>query len=245
MIARSTERNVMRKSIVLAFALALGACAPSINPQMKAATDSMAASFQANPRSQAVPATYEPMPWAVGQWVVMRTTDEKNQPTVTRMSVVGQEAGGVWIEFDSQSYYHHNITKILYSKMPRTVDEASDVVLKVVSKNDDQAPQTMDLTTGPLASLQKAMFKSVAQNAVVSSDVAQAAKEAITVPGGTFQGAAKFNVSASFAGMSQKSTSWFHPAVPINGAVKGVSDDGKWKMELLDFGLTGATSQLP
>lgn len=89
------------------------------------------------------------------------------------------------------------------------------------------------------------MFKSVAQNAVVSSDVAQAAKEDVTVPAGTFQGAAKFTATVSFAGMSQTSTSWFHPAVPINGAVKGVSEDGKWKMELLDFGTTGAESKLP
>ena len=44
--------------------------------------------------------------------------------------------------------------------------------------------------------------------------------------------------------MSQKSTSWFHPSVPINGAVKGVSDDGKWKLDLLDYGMTGATSKL-
>jgi hypothetical protein len=45
-------------------------------------------------------------------------------------------------------------------------------------------------------------------------------------------------------GTTQKSTSWFHPAVPINGAVKGASDDGKWTIELLDFGTSGASSKL-
>ena len=128
--------------------------------------------------------------------------------------------------------------------MPRTADEASEAILRVVSKSDDKEAQTIDLTSGPLANFQRSMFKSVAQNAVVSSDVAQASKEDVTVPAGTFQGAAKISVTASFAGMSQKSTSWFHPAVPINGAVKGASDDGKWKLDLLDYGMTGATSKL-
>jgi hypothetical protein len=234
----------MRKSILLGLALALGACSPSINPQMKAATDGLSAQFQANARSAAVPASYEPIKWGVGQWIVMRTTNEKGEVAIQRISVVGEEAGGVWLEFESQDYHHHTITKILYNKMPRTVDEASDAILKVVTKSDDKQVQTIDMTSGPLAGLQKSMFKSVAQNAVVSSDVAQASKEDVTVPAGTFQGAAKFSVTASFAGMSQKSTSWFHPAVPINGAVKGVSDDGKWKLDLLDYGMTGATSKL-
>ena len=54
---------------------------------------------------------------------------------------------------------------------------------------------------------------------------------------------AKVAVQVSVMGMSQKSTSWFHPAVPINGSVKGASDDGKWTVELLDFGTSGASSK--
>jgi hypothetical protein len=205
----------MRKSILLAFALALGACAPSINPQMKAATDSLVGSVQV--RSLAAPAAYDPLPWTVGQWQLTRMTNEKGEVAVTRTSVVGEEAGGVWIEIDSQNYFHHNITKVLFSKMPRTADEAGDAMLKVVSKTDDQPAQTIDLVNGPLAGLQKRAFASAAQGAVVSNDVAQAAKEDVTVAAGTFVGAAKFTATVSFAGMTQKSTSWFHPAVPING----------------------------
>jgi len=51
-------------------------------------------------------------------------------------------------------------------------------------------------------------------------------------------------VQVSILGTTHKSTSWFHPAVPINGSVRGASDDGKWTIELLDFGSTGASSKL-
>jgi len=234
----------MRNIITTVLALGLAGCAPSINPQMKAATDSLAGSFQTQARNQGAPAAYDPTPWAVGQWVVERTVDEKGNVAIQRISVVAAEGEGMWLEFDRQDYFHHNITKILYSHLPRTADEAADVLLKVVTKTDDKPLQTIDFASTPMASLFKSQFKAVAQNAVVSSDVAQASKETVTVPAGTFQGCAKFAVQVSAAGMTQKSTSWYHPAVPINGAVKGVSDDGKWSIELLDFGTSGAASKL-
>jgi hypothetical protein len=234
----------MRNILTAVLALSLAGCAPSINPQMKAATDSLAGSFQTQGRDQAAPMAYDPTPWAVGQWVVERTVDDKGNVAVQRISVVAAEGAGMWLEFDRQDYFHHNITKILYSHMPRTVDEAADVLLKVVTKTDDKPVQTIDFASTPMAGLFKSQFKAVAQNAVVSADVTQAAKETVTVPAGSFQACAKFAVQVSVAGMTQKSTSWYHPAVPINGAVKGVSDDGKWTIELLDFGTNGASSKL-
>ncbi len=234
----------MRNIMTAILALGLVGCAPSINPQMKAATDTLAATFQARGQNQAAPAAYEPTPWAVGQWIVQRTVDDKGNVAIQRLSVVGAEGGGMWLEMDRQDYFHHHITKILYSHMPRTTDEAVDVLLKVVTKTDDQSPQTIDFATNPMASLLKTQFKSVAAAAVVTADVAQAPKESVTVPAGTFEGCAKIGVQVSIMGTTRKSTSWFHPAVPINGSVKGMSDDGKWTVELLDFGTTGASSKL-
>ena len=235
----------MRKTLALVWILGLAACAPSINPQMKAATDSLASSFQSNPRAVAMPAAYQPMPWAVGQWIVQRNVDEKGQITVTRTGIVGQEAGGIWVELESQDYFHHNITKLLFAKMPTNPDELGDVLIKAIMKTDDEKPQTMDFAAmGPIGSLQRTMFKSVMKNIVITTDLTQVTKEDATVPAGTFTGCAKISAELSFAGMTQKSTTWFHPAVPLNGGVKGQSDDGKWKMELLDYGTSGATSKL-
>lgn len=235
----------MRTTILLAGILGLAACSPSINPQMKAATDSLASSFQSNSRTLAVPGAYRPMAWAVGQWIVQRSVDEKGNVTVNRMGIVGQEAGGIWIEMESQSYYSHNITKLLFTKMPTNPDEMGDVLVKAITKTDDKDPQTIDFTAmGPLGSLQKTMFKSMMKNIVITNDLTQVTKEDASVPAGTFAGCAKISAELSFAGMTQKSTTWFHPDVPLNGGVKGQSEDGKWKMELLDFGTSGATSKL-
>jgi hypothetical protein len=95
-----------------------------------------------------------------------------------------------------------------------------------------------------MAGLLKMQFKAVAGAVVVTADVAQAPKETVTVPAGSFEACAKAGVQVSIMGTTQKSTSWFHPAVPISGSVKGASEDGKWTVELLDFGTTGASSKL-
>jgi len=232
----------MRNILTVVLALGIAGCAPSINSQMKVATDDLLALSRpkAATRPRRLPTTHA---LAVGQWIVQRTTDGKGNVAIQRVSVVGADAGGTWLEFDRQDYFHHNITKILYSHMPRTVDEAADVLLKVVTKTDNKPAQTIDFASTPMAGLFKSQFKAVAQNAVVSADMSQAAKENVTVPAGTFNGCAKVAVQVSVMGISQKSTSWFHPAVPINGSVKGASDDGKWTVELLDFGTSGASSK--
>lgn len=72
-----------------------------------------------------------------------------------------------------------------------------------------------------------------------------AGREDAKVPAGTFRGCAKFDARLDLAGLySVQATTWFHPAVPLSGSVKSVSADGKWTTELLDYGLTGASSRM-
>ncbi|MGB8294749.1 MAG: hypothetical protein WCG85_04915 [Polyangia bacterium] len=234
----------MRRILTAVLALGLAGCAPSINPQMKAATDNLAGSFQTQGRNQAAPAVYEPTPWAAGQWIVQRTVDDKGNIAIQRLSVVAADNGGIWLQMDRQDYFHHTIAKILYARMPRTADEAMDVLLKVETKTDDKAAQTVDFVDMPLAALMKGQFKAVVQAGVVPSDLSQTTKETVTVPAGAFHDCAKVPVQVSIMGSTQKSTSWFHPAVPINGSVKASSDDGKWTVELLDYGTSGAAGKM-
>jgi hypothetical protein len=88
------------------------------------------------------------------------------------------------------------------------------------------------------------MFKSVMRNLVITIDIANLTKEDVVVPAGSFAGCAKVSSEASFAGTTQKAVTWFHPDVPLNGGVKGHTLDGKWRMELLDYGTTGAASKM-
>jgi len=63
------------------------------------------------------------------------------------------------------------------------------------------------------------------------------------VPAGTFAATNRVEAEATFLGKTYRSTVWHHSAVPINGMVKSVSDDGKNQTVLLGFGLRGAVSE--
>ncbi|HCF61045.1 MAG TPA: hypothetical protein DFS52_23995 [Myxococcales bacterium] len=233
---------MMKRAVVL-MCLAGVSCAPSINPQMQQATDALLASVKAG-HDLAAPAAYEPMPWEVGQWVLLKITDSKQQPSIQRVSVVGREGEALWVETETQDYYRHTLSKVLYAKMPRTPQEAVEAMQKMVSKTDDQPQEVFDFTSNdPGTRLTKNLMKSFAQGVVVAAVDAEQVEDA-TVPAGTFRGCAKVAAKAVVGPVSKDTTSWFHPAVPVNGSVKGLSNDGEWTVELLDFGLTGAQSKL-
>ncbi len=142
-----------------------------------------------------------------------------------------------------QDYYHHTITRILYSRMPRSPDEAADALQKMIIKKDDEAPKTSDFTSGAGA-FTKALMKKFAPTISAPTSVEGSPKEDATMAAGTLRGCAKYQASFSFGPVEKQVTSWFHPAVPINGGVKGASTDGDYSYELLDYGLTGARSAL-
>src|SRR5260370_38328429 len=60
-----------------------------------------------------------------------------------------------------QDYYRHTITRILYSRMPRSPDEAADALQKMIIKKDDEMPKTSDFTSGAGA-FTKALMKKFA-----------------------------------------------------------------------------------
>jgi hypothetical protein len=210
---------------------------------MKAATDAQLAAARGGGHDEATPRSYQPQEWTVGQWILFKTTAKEGAPAVTRISVVDREGAGYWLEQDVQDYFHHTITKILYSRMPRTADEAADALQKMITKKDGEAPQTSDFTSGPGA-FTKVLMKKFAPTISAPASVEGSPKEDATVAAGTFRGCAKYQASFSFGPVEKQVTSWFHPGVPINGGVKGASTDGDYSYELLDYGLTGARSAL-
>ncbi len=235
-----------RHLAVAVAALALGACAPSINPQMKSATDGLLGAVKGG-HNEAAPSSYQPMPWSEGQWVLLRVTDANGNPSVTRISVVGRENGGFWIEQENYDYFRHTLNKVFYSRMPRTAEEAVDAMLKMVSKEDDKPTQVFDFgPTNPAASFTKSLMKHFATGIVVPENPeAAGSKDDAAVAAGTFQACIRYPGSYSFGPVSKQITGWFHPAVPINGAIKGKSTDGEYTLELLDYGTSGAVSKLP
>jgi hypothetical protein len=62
----------------------------------------------------------------------------------------------------------------------------------------------------------------------------------VHVSAGNFNGSTKTSSEVSFLGKKYISDIWLHPSVPINGMVKSVNKNEDMKIELLDFGLSGA-----
>ena len=70
-------------------------------------------------------------------------------------------------------------------------------------------------------------------------------QEDAAVPAGTFAGCYKMRTDASWGPFSTASMSWSHAAVPLSGLVRSQGLDKPTTMDLVAFGLTGATSELP
>jgi hypothetical protein len=235
----------MRRSAVAAVALALAACGPSIKPAMKSATDQLAAERRAPARDLSLERKLTPMKWAVGQWTLTRTVNQKGEPSYTRTAVVDHDKLGWWIEMETQDYYKRSFTQVVYAAMPTTVDDALDSVRRIVIREEGKKDQVMDFTKDdPSMAFAKLLAKQY-MTVGVAAVPEGASREDAKVPAGTFRGCAKFDAKVSFAGLfSVESTTWFHPGVPLSGAVKSVTRDGKISVELVDYGTSGATSRM-
>jgi hypothetical protein len=119
-------------------------------------------------------------------------------------------------------------------KDPSTVD-----LKKFKQKTDnDNVNEFPDAMLG----LMKSMWGPLTDALVINwQDKPQENAEA---PAGTFDACDKVQGTVSFVGRSWTSTAWSHPAVPINGAVKSRGVDNPSQMDLVEFGLTGAKSEL-
>jgi hypothetical protein len=233
----------MKKSMLLGALLLCAACASKPNPQMQSATDQLLASARGG-HAEDAPSSYEPMPWAEGQWILLRNhTGEGKAPSVTRMSIVRKEGDGFWVQTETQDYQHRTLIQMLYARQPLNTQEAGDAIVKMIVKQDDRDPVTYE-QGNPAMSMARAMLRNNTVSLVVPENVASLPRESVNVAAGSFAGTISAPVSVSVGPFTKRFTSWYHPAVPINGAVKSTSEDGSLASELLDYGTTGAQSAL-
>lgn len=232
-----------RKLLVLAVAaLVLPACARSINPKTQALTDELLQQTR-QARDVGAPDSWDPKPWRVGQWALYKSTQDGKDPQITRIMVVEQTGDGYWLESEQLDYYGRTLTRTLYARQPRSAEEAIDVLRKIITRQDDAEPVEQDFTEdNQFVAMMKRAMKHVANGVVAPSDAAGLPKEDAAVPAGLFRSAAKFQGSIHIGPVEKHFTGWFHPEVPMGGAVKTVDAEGKFVQELLDYGDTGAAS---
>jgi hypothetical protein len=68
-------------------------------------------------------------------------------------------------------------------------------------------------------------------------------QEDAIAPAGSFAGCYKARTKAQWGPWKSEADSWCHPAVPINGLVRGKGTRKKFEMELIAYGLAGAVSE--
>ena len=185
----------------------------------------------------------QPMPLAVGQYIVHGTTDDDGERSVSRTSIVGRDSGGWVYEFHSITGSEETLSQICIRgiEKARTSGNADDIeILWVKTKGEDGQVQKIE---GPMLYMVRAMYKGAISNLNTKIDI-QTSGGPVTVPAGTFAGTISAKAEVSILGRTFKSSAWYHSAVPINGLVKSVTDNNSNTIELLDFGARGATSQL-
>jgi hypothetical protein len=227
-----------RLAVLFVAAVLSTASSPSVNDAAKRDVDGRIASLQAKAVDFPAPTVAEPMPFAVGQWATFKQTDQDGKPSIVTYKIVGEQDGAWWYETSMDTYYGHSAMKMLLFVGDRK-DPASFDVRAYFTKNTDGTVQEMPQAT---LSMVRSTFQWALDNLVIRWDAYP--QEDVAVLGGRFAQAYKGRSTVQFANMSSTSDAWFHPAVPINGAVKNVGvDRPQMTMELVDFGQSGATSE--
>jgi hypothetical protein len=94
----------------------------------------------------------------------------------------------------------------------------------------------------PVLGLMKSLWAPLIESLVL--DWQDKPQELTEAPAGTFEACYKVQGSVSFAGKTWTSVGWSHPAVPITGSVKGRGVDNPSQIDLVEFGTSGAKSEL-
>lgn len=237
------KETIMKKILLVLFAFAfLVSCGASVNPLLKAKIDAYptapgAANFVTAKK------IIEPMPYAVGQYVVYMTTEKKTNKSIFKTSIVGKEGAGWVFEYYTLSASQENVIQMLISGLDkiRKSGNPDDIEILWVKIRDDKGKiQKID---GPILSMTKGMYKKMLPdmkyNFTKSVDGG-----VVKVAAGSFTGTTKIHTTQKIMGKSFETDGWFHPAVPINGIVKSVTDSGDVVMELVKFGTRGAVAEL-
>ncbi|MBC8132626.1 MAG: hypothetical protein H7X95_06565 [Deltaproteobacteria bacterium] len=233
--------NLLTRFLFLTVSIAASSlgCGPSIDPAAKADIDRRVAMLKPAGQNYPAPAEFTPRPFAVGQWTQHKMVDDKGHPSFMTYKVVGQDNGAFWVEMSQESYMGKTITKMLLSIGDRMNPQSVDI--RAVKMRDKDGKVT-EFDPNMLA-LMKSVWKGAVDMLFISWQGHP--QETAVVAAGTFAGSFKMRTEASWGPWNASSMSWSHPQVPLSGLVKSQGIDKPTTMELVAFGDTGATTELP
>jgi hypothetical protein len=221
----------------LAVTAAVG-CGPSLDPAAKADIDARVAALRSG-AGPAVPTPtgFQPMPFAVGQWVQYKMVNDSGEPSFLTQKVVGEESGAWWIESVMESYRGKTMQKMLVVFGSRT--DPAQIEIRA-AKTKDAHGRVNELPPSVMPMVQS-IYKSVVASLVMSWQGLPQAPTA--VPAGNFDGCFHTQGQVQLGGYKSTAESWSHPSVPLSGLVRSKGIDHPTTMELVGFGMSGATSE--
>jgi hypothetical protein len=228
-----------RHLLVFVATFGLFACGPSVNPALQSSIDKRVLSFKEfSDNVYDAPTSTTPLPLAVGQWTRYKLMDKDGKPALMSYKVVGEDAGAFWVETVRETYSEKQVTLLLLDL--GKANNLDDVQVRAMKqKIDDHSPTEFP---GAMLSLMKHLWKPMVENMVVDWQDKQ--QDDMRVPAGVFNKCYQGYSTVSLLGKTEKTHMWSHPVVPLGGTVRSQSVDSTMSMVLLEFGLTGATSEI-
>jgi hypothetical protein len=232
----TNKRNLGLCVLTALAGLTLTACGPSIDYAAKASIDGRVAALQSTAGSPVPPpTTYEPLPLAPGQWSQYKMTDDKGEPGFLTYKILGQEGGAYWIEILNERYTGTMAQKMLISFGSR-IDPSQLDIRAVVTR--DRRGNVTEMPPAMLPLLKSTLNGILATMVINWQGMPQAPT---TVPAGRFDGCFKSLTTATWGPWHSTANSWAHPLVPLSGIVRTQGIDHPFTMELVAFGMSGAT----
>ncbi len=215
----------------------LTACSPAINPVLQRSVDSQIAGATTKP--EVYTSNAAELPLAAGQWTRYKVIDRDGTPSLVTHKLIATDGHTHTVEIVLESYYLRQVYRMTL-RAPRRPSPSELEILAAVEKLNDDKPRSL---TALELSLTGAFLRSTAFTMLVPA-FASAEGKTVRVTAGTFRGAEERDVELRWGPFSHRARAWYHPAVPMAGMVRsaGVSDAAS--SELLDFGLSGARSEL-
>jgi hypothetical protein len=230
------------------FAFVLG-CASSSHE-----INDVLAAHKTNDRYVDVPKSRTLRDWETGQWVLYKLSTGGRIGYV-KHSIVDWTKCGVWIEtlVVLGDYEDRTVFKVCFRKVPdiRTdLDVQTDLIEAFMSQRSGRTT-AIDLANEHKRKKSLAMALRMLESFPIfaSRGAAGTDRHEIVVRAGQFAGVRDVPGRMRIDGKLHAVMISFHPEVPLSGVLEATAtdeDDAKvMQIELLDYGLTGAKSELP
>lgn len=183
------------------------------------------------------PIVSRPLPLAKGQFVLYRVTDDAGQHDFS-YSVVDEEGGAHWIQVVTERSGRRVVIQLLLKIGERNTPSTAEL-LAVRMK---MGSSTREFRGALLAQARKSVADVMKELDVPGLDGLK--QEDVTVPAGTFKSCYYREATMTLYGFHSRNKSWLHTGVPVLALVKLVSVGKNFTMELKEYGITGAKSEL-